>query len=372
MPAPFVVRSSYPNLFGPTHNYAIIANSLISSATNVTITNSEKYGSSGTVTGTYTGGVRDDANIASTGPNLINLKAIITSLPPNVTGLPPGLTINLNPGVYHLTSPFLPNVTLNFNAIGDSTAQFVIRSTSSIIFTNVTMNLLNGATSDNIYWYAPLNITFTGTPNIYGTFIANTADITVYSAATINGNLFAATAVTFAANTTLSDATVCYLKGTNILTQNGYTPIEDLNVGDKVFTNGTIDRYNEIDLDNEFFLSPITWINHFKAPNKTQLSLPICFQPHSLGKNCPSETLYVSPLHRIFIRGKMVEAKELVNHSTIFQEDSHEELEYYHFELKTHSCVVANGVLSESYFDSNTKHVFQPISSIATSTLISA
>ena len=44
--------------------------------------------------------------------------------------------------------------------------------------------------------------------------------------------------------------------------------------------------------------------------------------------------------------------------------DGHEELEYYHFELKTHSCVVANGVLSESYFDSNTKYVFQPKTSM--------
>jgi hypothetical protein len=363
-------RNNYPNLYGPppSKHYAIVAQTGITSAVNVNINNGAYYGSAASgATGTYTGGVLDNSVAAATSDISLLTTAITSDTGTPFPAASSGI-VSLSPGVYDIS--ILPiNVTLVFNSGPNPLAQYIFRGSSTLIFNGISM-VLNGARSDKIYWYAPAEITFTGTSNIYGTFVAGT-NIAVSTSASIYGNLFAGSQVTFAQNTTITDfPTVCYLKGTKILTQDGYTPIEQLNVGDKVFTNGTIDKYNEIDLDNEFFLSPITWIGHFKVYNKTPLSLPICFQPHSLSTNCPSETLYVSPLHRIFIQGKMVEAKELVNHSTIFQDTTCATIEYYHFELKTHSCVVANGVLSETYFDSNTKFVFQP--SEALPTLISA
>jgi hypothetical protein len=54
----------------------------------------------------------------------------------------------------------------------------------------------------------------------------------------------------------------------------------------------------------------------------------------------------------------MICAKDLINETTIFQAKDINNIEYYHFELSEHSSVIANGLLSESYLDLNTKMFF--------------
>jgi len=49
----------------------------------------------------------------------------------------------------------------------------------------------------------------------------------------------------------------------------------------------------------------------------------------------------------------MIEAKDLINDTTIFQDYTKNNLEYYHIELNTHSAIIANGVLSESFLNYN-------------------
>jgi hypothetical protein len=47
------------------------------------------------------------------------------------------------------------------------------------------------------------------------------------------------------------------------------------------------------------------------------------------------------------------------NNITIFKDNECNDIEYYHLECEHHSAIFANGVLSESYFEANNRHVFE-------------
>jgi len=54
----------------------------------------------------------------------------------------------------------------------------------------------------------------------------------------------------------------------------------------------------------------------------------------------------------------MKTAIDLINGDSIFQYFEKKSVEYYHFELETHSSIVANGALSESYINHNNREFF--------------
>ena len=255
-----------------------------------------------------------------------------------------------------------PNGTLTFDASGNSAAQFFIFTPSNAItFINpdVSYNLINGAQAENIFWLAQGTnlISFAGGVGVAdGVFIATSAITTAASPMSINGYLLARTAsISFNGATT---SIICYLKGSKILTENGYKVVEDLKEGDLVVSKGQILNNKSYELEEDFLLKPIEWIGKFNIYNFNTDSLPICIQANALGENLPVEDLYVSPGHRILLDGKMICARDLVNGSTIFQDNNNHNIEYYHFELPEHSVVIANGVLTESYLDLDTKSVF--------------
>lgn len=135
---------------------------------------------------------------------------------------------------------------------------------------------------------------------MYGNFISATATIAI---STITGNIFVFTVgqITFGENTTVNATggpVVCYAKGTKILTKNGYKRIEHIGFNDKIVT---------------------------------KKNAPVCIKVGALGENAPFEDLYVSPDHGIIINGKIIAAKRLINHRSIFQD-----VEYYHLELESH------------------------------------
>lgn len=305
----------------------------------------------------------DNANVSNAIVNLTSLADKIYGFSSTGTTYNGG-SMSFSPGVYNLAAN--PGGTLTFNANGDANAQFFLISYASITFENgITFNLTGNAQANNIFWLAYTGaITFSSAPSIIdGVFIAGTSiNFTNPTDYTIYGNILAKAAVTFGGtgSATINTNIVCYLKGTKILTENGYVEIEKLNVGDRVVSKGKIRNNKYIDSENHFSLEPIIWIGNFKVLNLTSKSLPICIQADAFGKNNPFENLYVSPAHRILIEGKMVMAKKLVNGKTIFQDTNHNPVEYYHLELESHSSILANGVLSESYLVfNNNRYSFQ-------------
>ena len=76
-------------------------------------------------------------------------------------------------------------------------------------------------------------------------------------------------------------------------------------------------------------------------------------------ENCPFQDLYVSPEHSLLLNDKMVVASSIINGNTIYQDTECNSVEYYHLECKHHCAIFANGILAESYLDTNNRYVFE-------------
>lgn len=360
--------NSYPIL----NQYVIVGQSGITSAATLTIVGGN-YGNSGgpgQITGTIVGGTLDQADIVTATSQLGTLKTDINNLVSgfsthtNIGTTPAGMTFNSGIDYFSATSiTFTGALTLVFDAQGDPNAQFFITARSgTITFTTVAFSLINGANAQNIFWNASVTISSAGpTTAVPGILMSGSAAITFAGVTTINGRAYSpGTNVTFAANTTINYATQpvpCYLKGSLVLTESGYVPIENLKVDDRVLTKGRI--YNGNYIPNKRFVSrTIKWLDSFKPSNLNKDSLPICIEKDALGINYPNKDLYVSPDHGIIFGNKFVSAKDLINDKTIYQDTECQDIEYYHLELDIHSLIIVNGILGESYLDDNNRYIF--------------
>jgi hypothetical protein len=377
-------RGDYSPLFGPTPPATAFAAFTAPSPENTggtitfsgttTVVNSSVSAGNGILSpvgaaGTGATVVAPSANQAVGGGSaLVFLIENINALTPSTSIGPTLATTTFTAGVYKSTTSLTANaITITFNAAGNSAAQFFIIAATSITLTNVTMILQNGAQALNIYWLAngvggiTYQNTSSGIVEVDGNFISvESFQMTAFaSSSTLNfyGAAFSqSSTITFTGPITIRPNVVCYLKGTKILTENGYVNVEDLSVFDYLVVNGKIVDNSNLEKYNEPVLELITWIGSFKPPYFNEKSLPICIKAGALGENVPFEDLYVSPGHRVMVDDQFVLGSSLVNGTTIFQVesiDSIDSLEYYHFEMEYHSAVLANGVLSESYFDAD-------------------
>jgi Ca2+-binding RTX toxin-like protein len=153
----------------------------------------------------------------------------------------------------------------------------------------------------------------------------------------------------------LSDLNVnvlCFVSGTLIKTQRGDVTIEDLTVGDLVYT-----------MDNGY--RPIRWIGN-RIVDETELTLrpklkPVYIRAGALGNNTPEIDLKVSPQHRVFVRSKiamrmfgtreiLIPAIKLVELDGIYQLRDCTDVTYWHVMFDAHEIVLSNGALTESLF----------------------
>jgi len=146
------------------------------------------------------------------------------------------------------------------------------------------------------------------------------------------------------------DTDPCFAAGTLIATARGEVPVEELRVGDLALA-----------AHGGAALQPIVWIGHSrvnvaKHPNRAAVA-PILIRAGALADGVPHRDLRVSPDHAMFLDGRLVPAKHLVNGTTIVQEMWCPEVTYWHVELPAHGLLVSEGAVSESYFDDgNRKH----------------
>jgi hypothetical protein len=271
--------------------------------------------------------------------------------------------------------------TIIFDANGDSRAQFFITDTGvGMTFTSVIFVLLNGAKSCNIFWLSnptsgdggfTITDPLTYVPGIIiSTSNESTCTFTITSENMI-GHIYSNSSITFTSNGNVnffSDTCpvvpivvpiVCYAKGTLILTNNGFIPIEYIKVGDKVGTKGQIYKNKLIRKEVNFKIERVKWVSKFKVSNLNSKSRPICIQKDAFNKKCPFKDLYVSPCHSLLINGKMVLAKDMVNGTTIYQDNECKNVEYYHLECEKHHAIIANGVLAESYLNVKNRYAFE-------------
>lgn len=136
----------------------------------------------------------------------------------------------------------------------------------------------------------------------------------------------------------------CFTRGTYMRTQHGEVLIEDLVIGDRLWTEA-------------HGYQPVRWICNRSIAAKGEFA-PIKICAGTLGAD---RDILVSPEHRMLIEGADIElifgvskalvaAKDLVNDSTIRVETGMETVEYFHILFDQHEILQAHGTLSESFY----------------------
>ena len=143
--------------------------------------------------------------------------------------------------------------------------------------------------------------------------------------------------------------TPCYCPGTMILTSRGEVAVETLAIGDKVTTKSGEAR-------------AIKWIGRRSYGGRFAMGrkdiLPVCIRAGALDDKLPRRDLWISPHHAMFLEGVLIEARDLVNGVSIVQAERVESIEYFHIELDSHDVLVAEGALSESFIDDESRNMF--------------
>jgi hypothetical protein len=163
------------------------------------------------------------------------------------------------------------------------------------------------------------------------------------------------TGATFAvdkATGTITTDMVCYAAGTRILTATGERMVESLMQGDIALTLA----------NGELAAQPVTWLGHRRidltAHPHPETVAPIRIRRGAFAEAMPHTDLLVSPDHAVFVDGKLICARQLINGTTIYQEKTWTTVEYFHVELDTHAILLAEGLPAESYLNTGNRGFF--------------
>jgi hypothetical protein len=191
----------------------------------------------------------------------------------------------------------------------------------------------------------------------------------------------------------ISTPPVCFLAGTRIATPLGETPAEQLSVGDQVRTaSGQVRAITWIGVgelvpteggtqsgeklveslipgdvvctlaDGRLRARPVKWIGRRRidltAHPRPEMVAPVRIQRDAFAENVPHTDLLLSPDHAIFVDGKLICARQLINGTTLRQETNLPSIEYFHVELDTHAILLAEGLPVESYLNTGNRGFF--------------
>ena len=150
---------------------------------------------------------------------------------------------------------------------------------------------------------------------------------------------------------TTTDITICFVRGSEIDTPNGAVAIENLRVGDIV--------------DTDTGPEAILWVGS-RVLTRQDLLLspslrPIKITAGSLGKNCPTKDVTLSPNHRVILadwrmalnfglESALCPAKHLVDGQSVTSELPDDGVEYFHILLASHRTVTSSGLQCETLF----------------------
>jgi hypothetical protein len=148
---------------------------------------------------------------------------------------------------------------------------------------------------------------------------------------------------------TAAENVACYCPGTLIATDRGDIAVEDLRIGDGVVVMSGLVR-------------PIKWIGRRSYGGRFIIGrkdlLPICFKAGSLGDDVPKRDLWISPHHAMYLDGVLIEARDLVNGVSTVQAEAVDRVDYFHIELDSHDVIMAEGALSETFVDDDSRAMF--------------
>ncbi len=303
----------------------------------------------GTIAGTHPGGSQvNNAITASGGPTTLVVDAGATFVG-GVT-VASGLTNNLvlagstpNAGIYagylSLNGPLNPYKFSGFSNITfQSGISWGLQGTAAELASGQQIFGFGGA--DHIYLSG-----FSATSKIYNAGVLTLSNGTSTEKLTFANEPAQVTTADFSTQIIGAGGTfitICYLRGTKILTPQGEVAVEELAIGDYVVTRfGGAQRIK--------WLGQQRYARRFLEHNRAHMPVKIC--EGALGRGLPWRDLFVSPGHSMLLGETLVLASSLVNGITITQSEAPEEIHYIQIDLETHDCVLAEGCWSETYAD---------------------
>jgi autotransporter passenger strand-loop-strand repeat protein len=158
----------------------------------------------------------------------------------------------------------------------------------------------------------------------------------------------------------ITDSIPCFASGTRLLTAAGDVLVEDIQVGDTIITvrdGGPVSR-------------KVVWtgrraidISRHPCP---KLVNPVRIIAGAIAPGLPERDLRLSPEHAVYLDGVLIPAINLVNGTTIYQEQSTQHVTYHHIELDSHDVLLAEGLPCESYLDTGNRNAFETVTGVMT------
>ena len=272
--------------------------------------------------------------------------------------------VDITPGNYRIvilpqpiSPPFfstlniLNNTILNFDALGDPNAIFIIIADCINCGTNVTMNLLNGAQYTNVFFLAT-TITFTGTSkDIVGILYAGKVIVNNLS---IKGHIFCEPTNLIVTGTLnvfpISD--ICFVKDKPIVAKclDNYLVCIEKNAFEKntpIETDQGIFYIQDLNSSHTIRGEPIVTITKTKCLD----NYLVCIEKNAFEKNCPSQRMVITKEEKIFYKNKMIPVYKCIG--SYFNNFVHK-IPYngetlYNILLKKHSNVRVNNLVCETF-----------------------
>jgi hypothetical protein len=137
----------------------------------------------------------------------------------------------------------------------------------------------------------------------------------------------------------------CFVAGTQIATPGGDVPVESIVAGQTVLTV----------VGRDLVSAMVTWVGErmLSLPENAtpRDGAPIRVRRDALAPGVPQRDVLLSHDHRIFVGGKLIPTRLLVNGMTILPECGLNAVHYFHIELEQHAVLLADGMPVESFLD---------------------
>ncbi|ARW10927.1 hypothetical protein S101447_01865 [Acetobacter ascendens] len=152
------------------------------------------------------------------------------------------------------------------------------------------------------------------------------------------------------------EAVVCFLPGAMIATPNGECAVETLRPGMPVLT---FDK-------SEVRSKDIVWVGCQHVTVRGDCppdvgGVPVRIFKDALAAGLPHHDLLVTPEHCLYLEGRFVPVRMLVNGLTIAYAHEIRFYKCYHIETRDHAVIRANGLFTESYLDTGNRRHFSPL-----------
>ncbi|BCI65508.1 Hint domain-containing protein [Acetobacter aceti] len=192
----------------------------------------------------------------------------------------------------------------------------------------------------------------------------------------LQGTLWGATQTLFnnislAAGVTPSDFTytqnndgtytfACFLADSMILTPQGDVPVQDILIGDEVMT-----MVNGLPEIRKVVWTGVSHVSLRADLPDDEAGYPVRILKGAFRQNVPWKDMLITSEHCLYLEGRFIPARLLVNGHSIFYDRTITSYDYYHVETERHSILSADGVLTESYLDTGNRSSFRQSGTVA-------